>query len=205
MVKKSVRFLKENTITELNNGLSEQLTYHNSMHTLDVMKQSLAIAKREGIANKEDLLLLEVAALYHDTGFLSLYKNHEDESCEKAKKELPVFGFTKKQITRICGIIQATRIPQTPKNLLEQILADADLDYLGRKDFFRISKLLEAEFLIYKIVKTKKEFEEIQLKFFETHDYFTNSSKKLRKPVKKQNYEKLKKKYILKYSKKRST
>jgi uncharacterized protein len=203
MVKKSVGFLKEITITELNNGLSEQLTYHNSVHTLDVMKQALAIAKREGVTNKEDLLLLEVAALYHDTGFLSLYKNHEDVSCEKAKKELPVFGFTKKQITRICGIIQATRIPQSPKNLLEQILADADLDYLGRNDFFRINKLLEAEFLIYKIVKNKKDFEELQLKFFETHDYFTNSSKKLRKPVKKKTYETLKKNYILKYSKKR--
>jgi hypothetical protein len=193
----SVQLISDKVLSELETLLSEKLNYHGVHHTIDVVKQSLAIAKREGIKTKEDLLLLQVSALYHDSGFLVTYKEHETASCNKAKKDLPFFDFSTADISRICGMIEATRIPQKPHNLLEQIIADADLDYLGRNDFHHISKTLQTEFISYGIVSSPLAFEELQLRFFESHEYFTKSSQQLRGPVKKTHYEELKKKYKL--------
>lgn len=199
MTIETVQLISDKVLSELQTSLPENLSYHGVHHTIDVVKQSLAIAKREGISQEEDLLLLQVSALYHDTGFLLTYKDHETESCNKAKKELPLFGFSNAHIKKICGMIEATRIPQKPHNLLEQIIADADLDYLGRNDFKKISKTLQTEFISYAIVSSEKAFEELQLRFFESHEYFTKSSQKLRGPVKNLHYEKLKKSDLLRH------
>jgi predicted metal-dependent HD superfamily phosphohydrolase len=192
-----VQRLSDKVLSELETLLSEKLTYHGVHHTIDVMQQSLAIAKREGISAKEEFMLLQVSALYHDTGFLTTYRDHETESCKKAMKELPLFDFSAHQVKQICSLIQATRIPQQPTNLLEQILADADLDYLGRNDFQKISSTLQREFISYGIVNSPLAFEELQLRFFESHEYFTKSSQQLRGPVKKLHYEELKKSDLL--------
>lgn len=197
MTIETVQLISDKVLSELQTLLPENLSYHGVHHTIDVVKQSLAIAKREGVNKEEDLLLLQVSALYHDTGFLLTYKDHETESCNKAKKELTFFGFSEARIKKICGMIEATRIPQKPCNLLEQIIADADLDYLGRNDFQKISKTLQTEFISYGIVSNQKAFEELQLRFFESHEYFTKSSQKLRVPVKTLHYEELKKSELL--------
>lgn len=197
MTIETVQLISDKVLSELQTLLPENLSYHGVHHTIDVVKQSLAIAKRERITLEEDLLLLQVSALYHDTGFLLTYKDHETESCNKAKRELPFFGFSEARIKKICGMIEATRIPQSPCNLLEQIIADADLDYLGRNDFQKISETLQTEFISYGIVSNQKAFEELQLRFFESHEYCTKSSQKLRGPVKILHYEELKKSDLL--------
>ena len=191
-----VHILADRILTELRTGLSSRLTYHSVKHTLDVMEQAAAIAAREAVEDSNELLLLKVAALYHDTGFLQQYKGHEEMSCKKAMNELPLIGFTDLELERICGMIRATKIPQQPTNLLEQILADADLDYLGRDDFETIGKQLMNEFIFFGITDNEASFEELQLHFFESHHYFTASSQKLRAPVKQQHYEALRNKYL---------
>lgn len=184
--------IAQQLLSELSQHLSPQLTYHGVHHTIDVVQQAMAIAQREGITSAEDLLLLHTAALYHDSGFLYRYQQHEMASCEKARKELPHFGFSSSQIQLICGLIEATRIPQKANTHLEQILADADLDYLGRNDFHPISLSLQTEFISFGIVSNPLAFEEIQIRFFESHEYFTASSRLLRGPVKQIHYEQLK-------------
>ncbi len=54
-----------------------QLYYHNILHTMDVTEQIERIAREEGIEDEQILFLLKVAALYHDTGYLQTYRNHE--------------------------------------------------------------------------------------------------------------------------------
>lgn len=71
----------------------------------------------------------------------------------------------------------ATRIPQTPKDHLGEILADADLDYLGRDDYFTINKKLFQELYSTGQVLNEKEWNKMQQEFFERHSYFTNTSK----------------------------
>src|ERR1041385_5974927 len=129
-------------LKKLESELPKNLTYHGVHHMFDVLNAALEIAANEGIINPEDLKLLRVAVLFHDAGFIHVYKGHEEIGCEMAKEFLPKFGFNEEQIKKICGMIKATKLPQEPRTHLERIIADADLDYLGRDDFYPIAKTL---------------------------------------------------------------
>ena len=176
--------IQRHVVDKLQKGLSENLTYHNVAHTLDVLKQAIVIAEKEGVKDAEDLLLLKVSALYHDTGFLDAYNDHEERSCTIASEELTALGFTASQVDKVCSMIRATKVPQNPQNHLEQIICDADLDYLGRKDFFEIGCNLYKEFLDQGIVTSFREWNQLQIRFLESHQYFTRSSLRRRQKVK---------------------
>src|SRR6187401_1102212 len=183
--------IKQPILSRLKNELDPRLGYHNLSHTLDVVEQAEVIAKQEKVNDKHELLLLKTAAVYHDSGFLEVYKNHEEKSCEIATESLKNI-FSEEDIKKICGMIMATKIPQTPHTLLEQIICDADLDYLGRNDFQPISRSLHKEFLTFKIIPEDIIWDHIQIKFFESHHYFTGTS------ISKRNGKKLKHLNILK-------
>ena len=178
-------------LSRLENELDLRLGYHNLSHTLDVVEQAEVIAKQEKVEDKHDLLLLKTAAAFHDSGFLLVYKNHEEKSCEIASEALKNI-FNEEDINKIRGMIMATKIPQTPHTLLEQIICDADLDYLGRNDFEPISQNLYKEFIAFKIIPENIIWDHIQIKFFESHHYFTGTS------ISKRNEKKLKHLNILK-------
>ena len=167
--------IKEAILSRLEKELDPRLGYHNLAHTLDVLEQAQKIAHNESLTDKHDLLLLKTAAIFHDSGFLVVYKNHEEKSCEIALDSLKNI-FSEDDIKKICGMIMATKIPQTPHNLLEQIICDADLDYLGRNDFEPISQNLYKEFIAFKIIPEDIIWDHIQIKFFESHHYFTGTS-----------------------------
>jgi HD superfamily phosphodiesterase len=183
---------EEYVFDKLEESLSDTLFYHGVHHTMDVRKAILQIAIAEGINDKETLLLLQTAALYHDLGFISTYGGHEEESCRIARISLPDFGYTDEQIEKICGMIMATRIPQTPTNHLERIMADADLDYLGRDDFWPISNSLYEELREREMVTDLDSWNRIQISFLEKHQYWTETSRQWREPAKLKRIEELK-------------
>lgn len=172
-------------------GLDPNLTYHCLDHTLDVVKQSERIAGEEHVNDCRDLFLLKVAALYHDTGFLDTYAAHEMKSCEIFLTDAENFDLTTEEKSVITNLIMATQIPQLPATLLEKIICDADLDYLGRDDFFSIGDNLRKEFLRYNIVENNEQWEQMQIKFLQNHQYHTESSQKLREPHKQLNFAQL--------------
>ncbi len=188
--------IQQHVIDKLSKGLSPTLTYHNVDHTLDVLKHAIIIAQQEGIQDPEELLLLKVSALYHDVGFLNIYTGHEEKSCAIAAAELAGFGFSAEQLDKVCGMIRATRVPQQPMTKLEEIICDSDLDYLGRADFFSIGDGLYKEFLSQQIVSNELEWNRLQVRFLESHHYFTDSSKQNRQKVKQLNLEKVKEKLV---------
>lgn len=175
--------IKQPILSRLEKELDPRLGYHNIAHTLDVMKQAEVIAKQEGVNDKHDLLLLRTAAAFHDSGFLWVYQGHEEKGCELASEDLKNV-FSETDIRKICGMIMATKIPQSPRTLLEQIICDADLDYLGRKDFEPISGHLYKEFITFKIIPEDCIWDHIQIKFFESHHYFTKTSLDKRSEIK---------------------
>ena len=164
---------------KLINNLSPDYTYHNIDHTTDVYNAAKYIGEVENISER-DMKLLLTAALYHDSGFLNFNKGHEEESCRIATKALRGFGYDENQINLICGMIRATRIPQSPKTELERILADADLDYLGRDDFFQIGDNLYLELTLASAVESRNEWNKLQLHFMRSHNYFTKTAVNLR-------------------------
>ena len=72
-------------------------------------------------------------------------------------------------------MILATKIPQSPKNIYEEILCDSDLDYLGREDYIENSNRLLQEIQLNKKI-TELEWLNIQDKFLRAHHYFTARS-----------------------------
>jgi PAS domain S-box-containing protein len=181
-------------LSDLLINLSPDLHYHSISHTLDVFISARKIAILEGIG-EDDLELLLVAALFHDTGFLVKADGHEEISCQIAQDHLFRIGFNKNQIDLICGMIMATKIPQKPLNKLEEIIADADLDYLGRNDFFAIGDQLFNELQARKVVDNVFDWDQIQIKFLENHQYFTKTSQKSRAMQKEKHLQLIKSKY----------
>ena len=177
---------------KLRNELKTNLYYHGLHHTEDVVNAAMMLADAENISG-EDKKMLRTAALFHDSGFLYNYKDHEAKSCELARQFLPRFDYSTQQIEEICEIIMVTKIPQDPKTKLGEIMADADLDYLGRDDFDIIADSLFKEFLGHGIVKNEEEWNRLQIKFFETHEYFTPTARRLRLATKMKHLEMLKK------------
>jgi predicted metal-dependent HD superfamily phosphohydrolase len=185
--------VKDFIIGKQANELPSVLYYHNVAHVLDVYEAVVRHIEAANISG-EDALLLKTAALFHDSGFIVKSQGHEEISCGFAKQYLPGFGYTDGQIERICGMIMATKIPQTPYNKLEEIMADADLDYLGRDDFFDISARLYKELLAAAIVSSEQEWDRVQDGFFNRHHYFTPEAKQWRQAGKEAHHQIIKSK-----------
>lgn len=170
-------------LKRLEDGLPAKLSYHSYAHTLDVLDRVVSLGRAEG-GSKEELRLLEVAAAYHDAGFLISNRDHERLGCRMVMKDLPSLGFPPTAIDQIRGMIMATKVPQQAQNQLERIICDADLDYLGRDDFYTIGERLFQELKAYQLLETEEQWNHLQIKFLSNHTYWTATNIALREPEK---------------------
>jgi class 3 adenylate cyclase/ligand-binding sensor domain-containing protein len=188
---KAERFI----LTKLKKELDPKLHYHSYEHSRDVTRQVERIAIGEGITD-EDLFLLKTAASYHDAGFVKQYDKNEPIGAEMAQEILPKFGYTQAHIDRIKELIFVTQIPHQPKNKLEEIMCDADLDYLGRDDFHMIADRLRQELREHGKIDSDRKWDEIQVSFLTQHRYFTQTAISTRREKKKQNLQAIKEKLV---------
>ncbi len=186
-----VNDVEEFVLTKLEEGLPDNLYYHNVKHTIDVVTQVELIGRSEGVSD-EEMLLLKTAALFHDMGHLINYDTHEEEGVRMAKKILPKYQYSKTQIEKICRLIEVTQMPPEPKNLLEEIMCDADLDYLGRTDFVPVSINLYKELHERNKIDSLMEWNKMQIAFIKKHQYFTTTAQKLREVNKNKQLENIK-------------
>ena len=183
--------IKNTVLKKLDSDLPLDLFYHSIDHTLDVLFMVEEIGKNESVS-EEDLLLLKIAALFHDLGFIRTYNGHEEESMRIAENVLSEFNVGLEQIEKVKKLILVTRVEEEPTTLLEKIMVDADLDYLGREDFSLISQKLFMEWKTRGIVKDLSEFYHKQFEFLQEHQFYTNTSIKNRKHIKEKQMKKLK-------------
>ncbi|NDJ60179.1 MAG: phosphohydrolase [Chloroflexi bacterium] len=180
---------KSYALDRLERELAPQLTYHSVWHTSsDVVPATERLAVRSGVEGLP-LVLLMTAAWFHDIGFVETRKDHEAVGVRIAAQVLPNFGYTADQIELIGGIIMATKLPQRPQTLLEQIMADADLDNLGRDDFPEVSDRLRQERANYGGILTDLEWYQEEVAFLRSHRYFTAAARDLRNAGKARNLE----------------
>ena len=184
--------LQELMLNKLERELPPNLDYHNVKHTIDVTTQVELIGLGEEVSD-EDLLILKTAALFHDSGHILGYNGHEKFSVLIAREILPDFYYTQSQIDKICELIMATEMPPNPKNKLEDIMCDADLDYLGRSDMIPVSTSLYKELKKNNTVKSWNEWNRLQIKFITNHQYFTKTAMSLREVNKQKQIERIKK------------
>ena len=191
----------------LDTRLPIYLYYHSAVHTgQDVVPAAKRLAKMEGLQG-DDLLLLMTGAWFHDLGFIHIngdttaeYKSrvgeHEEASIAIARQVLPDFGYSRGEVELVSGIIHATKLPQTAHNLLEEIMADADLDSLGRTDFWKVSFRLQAELAAFGMPSDEKTWYERQLKFLKSHHYFSDAAIQLRQAGKRENMAELEQRLV---------
>ena len=183
--------IQEIILDRLEKKLPKFLYYHNVKHTVDVVTQAELIGLAEGV-NDEELLMLKLAAVFHDAGHMISYDHHEEQGCLMVQKYLPKFGYSEMQISKICELIMATKMPPNPKNLLEQIMCDADLDYLGRIDMIPVSNTLYKELKEQNKIESLDEWNRLQIKFISGHQYFTKTARNLREVNKQKQIERIK-------------
>lgn len=182
---------KKKIVAVLKEKLNSKLSYHGFHHVENVMNAALMLAK-EAQLPPQQVLLLETAVLLHDSGFITTYAGHEEESVLIARQMLPEFGYEGEDIELIAGMIRATKIPQQPHTEMEEIIADADLEYLGTERFDEISESLYRELKAYNFISSREEWNNIQVDFLSKHTYFTEFCKKNREPVKRKHIEQIK-------------
>jgi uncharacterized protein len=171
-------------LRKLERELPPSLTYHGLVHTIqEVIPAAEHLATLEKVGD-EDRLLILTAAYFHDLGFIRQRDGHEAVSILYADAALPTFGYSEDQIVIIRGIIRATCLPQSPTNLLEKIMADSDLDYLGQDNFWVRSNDFRQELDNYGTKFSDEDWYKYQLRFMEAHKYFTESERILRDSVK---------------------
>lgn len=183
--------LRKKVLSLLREELSEDLCYHGLAHTLDVLNVCNDYIRRLKIKG-DDALLLRTGALCHDLGFTVSYRDHEDHGIALTLNFMQEFGFSPSQRKTVVGLIRATKVPQSPKTLLERILCDADLDYLGTDEYDRISNLLLEELNHFGVKLDAREWREKQIAFLENHRYHTAYAQKFREPVKQEHLKKIK-------------
>lgn len=176
-------------LQRLERELAPELTYHSLAHTRDdVAPATLRLSAIAGVSG-ELRMLLHTAAYYHDIGFVIQRADHELVSARIAAEMLPTFGYSPAQIEIIHGMIMATKLPQSPRTILEQLLADADLDALGRTDFITRNQALRDELVAYGAHWDDLAWAHEQLFFLSSHQYWTAAARQVRGEQKQHNIE----------------
>ena len=171
--------IQEIILDKLEKELQDNLFYHNVKHTVDVVTEVELIGWGEGCSD-EEILLLKTAGLFHDAGHTVSYDDHEYHGTQIAREMLPKYNYTPEQIEIICSLIMATKLPPVPTNLLESIICDSDLDYLGRSDFIPVSNSLYEELKSQDKMKSLNDWNKLQVRFISGHQYFTQTARSLR-------------------------
>ena len=166
-------------IARMRAHLDHRYTYHTVEHTLDVINICEEICLAEGM-NDNQKLILQISALFHDTGFLLSRINHEERSVDIFSEARMNFSLEASHISDIEKCIRATRVPQEPQSKLEEIICDADLDYLGRDDFWPISDSLFSEMTNCGEIADSEAWKALQIRFMTAHKFHTKFSKKRR-------------------------
>ncbi len=169
-------------------------TYHNMTHTTEVVKAATEIARTMNISD-DDIEILQIAAWFHDLGYKDKCEGHEEISSEYAEKFLAEHGCPRERIEKISSLIKATHFPHSPKNVLDEIICDADLHHIGTIEAEEKGKLLRIEIARKTNIHfTDEEWIEKSIHFFNQHKFFTSFAKSRFQTQKNLNLLKLEKK-----------
>jgi predicted metal-dependent HD superfamily phosphohydrolase len=171
----------------LEHELPEHLHYHDAAHTLEeVVPTALALAAASGVAGLERDRL-HAAALLHDLGFTRSHVEHERVGAELARDILPRFGFDDEDVAVIARLIEATCVREQPRTLSEAIIKDADLDVLGRDDFWQRNDALRRERAALGAHVDEATWLREQARFIREHSYHCQAARSRRDEGKRRN------------------
>lgn len=148
--------------------------YHTLKHTQSVVSNALLIG-REEMLTEEEISILQIAAWFHDVGYVNTYFDHESESARIASQFLEFHKIDESIRAVIVESILATKFPHKPNSLVAKVLCDADFMHLGQENYFEQAELIRKEQKnvgLHKLSKTAFDKESLQL--FESHQWQTD-------------------------------
>ena len=180
MAEKNILTTIEEHITQFfKENVPKKYVYHDITHTQDVVRSCRQIGLAYGLP-MDDLENLQIAAWFHDSGYDQGPENHEERSAVYATQFLSKFNYSPEVLDTIVGCIRATKIPQRPLGLLQQIICDADLSHLGEKSYWMRTSRVRQELVITKnILMTEEEWLDFELTFMLGHNYHTDVAKEM--------------------------
>ena len=165
----------------------EGFYYHQYNHSLEVMHRAIYLAEKEKLENNE-IELLALAWLFHDSWFIIQYDNNEYIGAKIAKNYLKSILYPEESIAIIEQLITVTAPNKKPRNILEKIIKDADLDNLGRKDFFEQNQKMKQELeTIKKIKLLNPDWTHASLALLKDYTFYTKTQQKERGETKIEN------------------
>lgn len=168
--------------------------YHDVSHTKEVVESAEIIGRASGLANAE-LEIVLLSAWFHDVGYLDKTEGHEEVSAKYAEDFLIKEKFDPSKIEKIQKCILSTKVPQEPINILEEVLCDADLSHLGKKNFKSRNNLFREEFeFLFGRPLTEYEWIKKTIDFLNQHKFFTQYAAIEFEEQKQKNLKKLQKK-----------
>jgi len=171
----------------LGERLNADMTFHNLQHTLDVFEAVTKISQHTSL-DVDSVTNLQLAALFHDTGYVFQYVGHEDLSMAIAGTYLMQQGYHKGMYSPILACIEATKMPQSPQNLLQQVMCDADFYHFAKPDYLQYAKRLRDEWKFYMHrTFTDEEWAQLNIAILSNHTYFTEYGKTVMQATKQQN------------------
>ena len=170
------------------------LRFHNGIHTKEVAEAARKMAAHYKLDDRNTAIVV-ISANFHDMGYCGKGReDHEDRSARLAEDFLREKNVDPGMISSVRGCILATKMPQAPKNLLEEIVCDADLFHLGSDWFDVRNKLMRQEAYACGSTVSKEEWRQNTIKLMESHHYHTDYAKEMLDGKKRQNIESLKEK-----------
>ncbi|CAM4240234.1 HD domain-containing protein [Zobellia roscoffensis] len=192
-MKKIIGKAKIYCIGLLSRSRCDSLPFHNMQHTMDVYENVLKIGMYEN-RDLEELQSVLLAALFHDTGMATVFADHESYSIIEASNFLLAQNCSKEIIGQVTGCIQATRMPQNPHGICEEIMCDADLFYLGTDQYQSKTNLLRNELVKFSHTEfSDVDWRSMNIEFIENHQFFTKYGQEVLEPLKQKNLAQLKK------------
>ncbi|TKB98455.1 HD domain-containing protein [Pedobacter cryotolerans] len=172
--------------------LSLQLSFHSAHHTGNVVIAAQEIGVKVGLS-PEELDLVTIAAWFHDTGYTKGYAGHEQLSVNIARDFLADNGLDALYIEQVTSCILATTYPQSPKNILEMVLCDADFYHFSRANYPTFEASLRREWeTCLNIHYTTEQWNALNLAMLTNHEYFTVYGKTVLQARKQKNIDNLK-------------
>ncbi|MEY3240623.1 MAG: hypothetical protein RIR11_2061 [Bacteroidota bacterium] len=158
--------------------ISNKFVFHDLEHTVQTVAAAKAIGEGFRLAEK-DLALVQLAAWFHDTGYYEGATEHEERSCIVATQSLKDI-LPEEDLKIILGCIRATKIPQSPITIQEQVLCDADLSHLGMKIYWDRTGKLRQEFVLARdLIMGEQDWINFELNFMLGHEYHTTVAREM--------------------------
>jgi HD superfamily phosphodiesterase len=164
--------------------LPGNIIFHNLDHSLMVKKYAETIGDQEGL-NSDEMNILRICALFHNTGYVNSYKNYCEESVSIASAFLAEHKVDQQTIDHISDIIRAGSQPQNSKDKISEVLCDAEMMYIASENSIeQFDRLYEETALVKQKPVKRPVFERKLLGLFSTHSYFTEYGKTVLQPKK---------------------